>query len=125
MNRYTWSYNENDELWQHDIFDNIDDCILDAKENYGVESDETIAVGIVYPYIPKADIDMLLERMEEDAYEEYGEATESWCISTRKGHEKEFDELQEKIDMLVNEYLDKIGGKPYFYKVDDIFTIKA
>ena len=125
MNRYTWNYNETDELWLHDIFDTIEDCILDAKENYDVKSDETIAVGVIYPYIPKTDIDILLERLEEDAYEECGEAAESWYISTRKGHEKEFDELQEKVDLLVTEYLEKIGEKPYFYKIDDVRTIKV
>lgn len=120
---YTWSESETDELWKHDLFETEEDCIEDAKDNYCKRIGEEIAIGTVVPYEVNVDVDCMLEQLETDAYDECGEVAESWNISTRKGHEKEIDELQEKITELVNEYLEKIGEKPSFYKIDNIYTV--
>lgn len=119
---YTWSESTTDVIWQHDLFETEEECIKDAKESYYKRAGEEIAVGTAVPYEVSADVDCVLERLEEDAYDECGEAADDWNISTRKGREKEFDELQEKVTELVNEYLEKIGEKPDFYKIDDIYT---
>lgn len=120
---YTWSESATDELWIHDLFETEEDCIKDAKDNYCKRIGEEIAIGTVVPYEVNVDVDCMLEQLETDAYDECGEVAESWNISTRKGHEKEIDELQEKITELVNEYLEKIGEKPSFYKIDNIYTV--
>lgn len=119
----TWSYNKTDEIWQHDEFATVEECIVDAKENYGMKQGEQIVIGTVYPYIVCVDVDSMLERIEENAYEEYGDVAEDWEISSRKYHEKETDELQEKVNLLVDEYLDKIQERPTFTKIDNIYTI--
>jgi len=119
----TWSYSENDEIWQHDNFETEEECVLDAKENYRMKSGESIAIGTVYPYTVSIDVETMLERIEEDAYEECGEAAESWVISSRKHFGKEMDDLQEKVTELVDAYLDKISEKPTFSKVDNIYTV--
>lgn len=122
---FTWTYNENDEIWQHDIFKTEDECILDAKENYGFGYGETIAIGTVVPYTVFADVDTLLERLEEDAYEECGEVAEGWEISSRKHYDKEMDKLQEEITECINKYLLSIKEMPSFYKIDDIYTVEV
>lgn len=118
----TWSYSEEDELWQHDEFKTEKECILDAKENYRAKSGEKIAIGTVSPYIISADVESILEKIEEDAYEECGEASESWGVSSRRCFGEEMDDLQEKITELVNVYLEKIGEVPAFYKINNIYT---
>lgn len=35
--KYTWEYGENQNIWKYNIFDSVEDCIIDAKENYNVE----------------------------------------------------------------------------------------
>lgn len=119
----SWSYNEGDELWQHDMFLTAEECMADAKENYGRKAGETIAIGTVYPYIVSADVDDILEYIEQDAYETCGEAAENWDISSRKIFDKEMDELQSRVAECVNDYLAVIGEKPSFYKIDDIYTV--
>lgn len=119
---FTWSNKETDELWQHDIFRTVDECIVDAKENYKMKQGEQIAVGIVCPYVISVDVEGMLENIEENAYEECGEVSESWGISSRKHFKKEMDGLQEEVNFLVNEYLEKIKEKPTFYKIDNIHT---
>lgn len=119
----TWSYSESDELWQHDNFETVEDCIEDAKENYKMQSGEQIAIGTVYPYTVSVDVETMLEQIEENAYEECAEAAESWVISSRKHFGKEMDDLQDKVTELVNTYLEKIGEKPTLSKVDNIYTV--
>ena len=119
----TWSFEETDEMWTHDEFETEEECILDAKENYKMKQGEQIAIGKMYPYVVCADVESLLDRLEEDAYEECGEAAENWEITSRKHFEKERDLLQEKVTECVNEYLKAIGEEPTFYKIDDIYTV--
>lgn len=119
----TWSYSETDELWQHDEFETVEECILDAKENYSMKAGEQIAIGTVYPYVVSVDIDSMLERIEEDAYEECGEASENWGITSRKHFDKEMDKLLEEVTNCVNKYLEAIGEVPKFYKIDNIYTV--
>jgi len=120
---YTWSGNKDDEWWGKGEYDTEKECIEDAMQGYGFKPGDTIAIGTIYPYEPHPNIEMLLDNMEEDAYEECGEAAESWSISTRKGREKELEELGKGVEKLVNEYLEKIGEKPRFFKVDNIHTV--
>ncbi|HAB60875.1 MAG TPA: hypothetical protein DCE48_09255 [Lachnospiraceae bacterium] len=119
----TWSYRETDELWQHEEFETVDECIKDAKENYGMKVGEKIAIGTVFPFEVSIDIESMLERVEELAYEECGEVSESWGITSRKLFGKEMNELQNKVTELVNEYLEIIDEKPTFYKIDNICTV--
>lgn len=120
---YTWSENKDDEWWNKDEFDTEKECVEDATQGYGFKPGDTIAIGRIYTYEPHPDIYTLLDRMEEDAYEECGEAAESWNISDRSGREKEYNELYQGVEELVNEYLDKIGEKPGFFRVDSIHTV--
>lgn len=121
---YTWSENANDELWRNDIFETVEECVKNAKSDWnGKKPGDEIAIGTVVPYVVSADVGFMLEQLEQDAYEECGDVTDDWDVSSRKGHEKEFDELQEKVTALVNEYLVKIGEKPSFYKIEDIYTV--
>lgn len=116
---YTWSYSENDELWQHDTFDSIEDCIADAKENYGIGADDTIAVGIVEPYVVSVDAETILENLEENAYEECGDAAESWI-----DYKKELiDQLSNRLTECVNQWLKETGNEPHFYKIVGVKTI--
>lgn len=119
----TWNYKETDELWGHDQYKTEEECILDAKENYGVESGDSVAIGTVYPYTVSADIDSLLEQLEQDAYEECGEAAEDWNISDSKHYGKEMDKLQAEVTECINRYLLSIKEVPSFYKIDDIYTV--
>lgn len=120
---YTWSENKDDEWWNKGEYDTEEECVQEAIQGYGFKHGDTIAIGKVYPFEPHPDIDTLLDQMEEDAYEECGEAAEAWSIGAGKGREKEGEELEKGVEKLVNEYLEKIGEKPGFYKVGNIHTV--
>lgn len=121
---YIWNEYEYDEVWCHDMFETKEECIQDAIGNYGIKPGETIYIGKVYEYIPTADVDSMLENMEQDAYEECGDPAEDWYISSRKGNEEAFDELCDRVNAAVNEYLKKIGMIPHFYKIDNVHSFE-
>lgn len=117
--QYTWSDSENDELWQHDIFNSIDECIIDAKENYLIKVEDTIAIGTVKPYVVSIDAETYLENLEEDAYEECGDAAEDWIDYESS------NQLSERLTECVNQWLKETGNEPSFYKIVDVKTIEV
>lgn len=121
---YTWSNNKNDDLWNYGEFNTAEECIKEAVNSYEYNVGDTIAVGEAISFEPFVSIESMLEKLEDDAYEECGEAAENWHISRQKKETKEaWDQLQEDVNKAVMEYLNKIGEKPTFYRVDDIREI--
>lgn len=115
--KYTWSNKPNDEIWYNDRFDSIEECIKDAVENYERKPGEQIAIGICEDYMPQIDVETMLERAAEDAYEEVGEVAEGWLESEqRKGYVGE-EKLQERIDKVFKEWLEETKQVPNFYKI--------
>jgi hypothetical protein len=120
MEGYTWSYHETDELWQHDIFDSKEDCIADAKENYSCKAGETIAIGKPKAFVPSVDAESVLEALEEQAYEECGDASDGWLDYPRQA----IDNLSDRLTKCVNDWLKETKQEPSFYTITDIETIE-
>ena len=122
--KYTWETDETD-IWRHDVFDTVEDCILDAKENYCIETGTEIVVGEAVPWDPYVYASNILEHLEEDAYEECGEVTEDWYAYDYKSEEgrKSLDELSDKITEIVKQWLKDNGTYPGFYMIKNVRTI--
>lgn len=123
--KYTWEYNDDTELWYNDLFDTVEDCIADARDNYMVEIGETIAVGEVVPYEPYIMADDVLDKLEEDAYEECGEVAEDWNAYSWKDDKESLDELSNKLTEIVRQWLKDNGTYPYFYKIENVKTVEV
>lgn len=123
--KYTWEYNDDTELWYNDLFDTVEDCIADARDNYMVEIGETIAVGEVVPYEPYVMADNILDELEEDAYEECGEVAEDWNAYSWKDDKESLDELSNKLTEIVRQWLKDNGTYPYFYKIENVKTVEV
>lgn len=123
--KYTWEYSENEEIWQNDVFDTIEDCILDAKENYCVEPGETIAIGEIVLWEPHVSAYNILEQIEEDAYDECGEVAESWYTYDYRSSEdkKKVEELSDKITEIVKQWLKENGTYPTFSKIQNVKVV--
>lgn len=122
--KYTWEYEEID-IWQHDLFDTIEDCILDAKENYLVESGIEIVVGEVVPWEPYVFAGNILENLEENAYDECGEVAEDWYAYDYRKHESKLDELSDRLTEIVKQWLKDNGTYPDFYKIENVRTVEV
>lgn len=125
MKKYTWNYSEHDELWSHDDFDTIEDCIADAKENYKIEVGESIAIGETDEFRISVDATSVLDAIEEQAYDECGEASENWDSYDYKNDKDGLDELSNQLTKCVEEWLKQRNNMPTFYRILNIKTIEV
>lgn len=117
---YTWMDYSNAEIWNHDCFETVEECIQDAKENYKIS--DVIYIGECKDVsIGGIDLDDILCRVEEDVYEQVGEVSESWDIYSTNGcyadRKPIYDKYNEKLNQLVMNYIEEIGETPKFYRV--------
>lgn len=114
IKRYAWSKHSDDELWHGGPCDSLRDCVEEAVEN-GYSMEDTFAVGLIEEY--NIDLDFawrIIEDLQEDAYDEVGEASDSWLDCTTR---EQRDELNSRIHKIVREWLKEIHEEPSFYKV--------
>jgi len=123
MNKYTWESSENAELWQHDLFDTVQDCIADAVENYEFNVGDVIYIGNTLDFGVFVDADDVLERLEEEASEFAGEAAESWKPSIDASKEA-LEELSEQLSNVVEEWLSKYSLETNFYQIDNVNAVE-
>lgn len=116
MKKYTWAENIDDELWQNDMFNTIDECIEDAKKNYLMKSGRKIAVGTFQPYVINIDAMPILETLETNAYEEYGEVAGDWI----NYEEKQVNELSEHLSECVKKWLAENNSIPKFGEIINV-----
>lgn len=119
---YTWMDYPNADIWNHDTFETVQECIDDAKENYLMKQGETIYIGECQDVaIGGIDLDDTLCRVEEDMYEQVGEVSEGWDIYSTSGcyadRKPIYDKYNEKFRQLVMDYIEKIGETPKFYTI--------
>ena len=125
---YTWMDYPNAEIWNHDCFETIEECIQDAKDNYKIDSDMIYVGECKDVSIGGIDLDDILCRVEEDMYEQVGEVSEGWDIYSTSGSYADrkpiYDKYNEKLRQLVMDYIEEIGEKPSFYKIVNVKEIK-
>lgn len=119
MSKYYWNFDENEELW-HEFGESVEDCIRQARE---MKEDDCkiVYIGEGVPFVPSEhlNLDILLDALEEQAYEFAGEAAEDWCTYEYKKQE-EMAELTTAIGRLVDGWLKKYGRYPTFCYIKNI-----
>ena len=119
---YTWMDYPNADIWNHDTFETIQECIDDAKENYLMKQGETIYIGECQDVsIGGIDLDDTLCRVEEDMYEQVGEVSEGLDIYSTSGYYADrkpiYDKYNEKFRQLVMDYIEEIDEIPKYYNI--------
>lgn len=122
MGKYIWNFNGDAETWNNDTYETIEECIADAqataKEN-GEDYHDVVYIGECNPFVPCVDAEMVLDNLEERAYEFAGEVGLDWeAFNCNK--RDEIDELSNALSAIVIEWLKKHGYYPEFYAVENI-----
>lgn len=134
IGKYTWEYSENAEYWNNSTFDTIEECIREAKsmmESGWHDKQDVIYVGETNVFMPTVDGCDVIERIEEQADDEYGEYAGQWDpytdLKRRDGGEnarKAFSELDTMLTQVVNGWLAKYDLRPEFYLVENIREVR-
>ena len=114
---YTWNFNEDAELWNNEIFTTVDECINDARDYMANES--VVYIGEVIYFGISVDSEIMLNALEEEAFESCGESSEGWDAYDHKKRD-EINELNEQLSEIVSVWMKKYGYEPYFYAVENI-----
>lgn len=113
MEKFTWrkveDYSKYEEYWYNELFDTFDDCIKDAKEQ-GVEGEIVVAIAI--PYKPIIEADDILEKIENEVYEDYD-------IDFEFVQDEKVDELSERLTEVLRQWLKETCQKPNCFRIDD------
>lgn len=121
---YIWMENDNCDIWNRGEFETIEECIEEALD-CGYEPGETIYVGECQKVeVGGIYFDDVIDRVEEAMYEEVGEVSEGWDITSiigRYSYRKEiYEKYEEKLRKLVLDYLKEVKEEPGFYKVINV-----
>lgn len=131
-NNEKWLINlREDDIWNDNYeFNSKEEAITYGKENFHaiVEEEtgeifnhnlhyENFYVGKVERFAPSVDTDRVLEDISENAYDELGEVAEEYLYIVNK---EEFKLLENKLNKVLNEWLDETNNHPTFYNVVDI-----
>lgn len=109
--QYAWSIDG--ENFYCDYFNSIEECIKSAKE----DEHEVwfIYVGKVKWYEPKISATSVLEQLENEIFNEFGEIAEDFEFDN-----KNIEELENGLNECFQQWLKKTNQKPQFYDVYDV-----
>ena len=124
MEKYSWDFDEDAEIWHNEPYDKIDDCIVVAKEavidgDYQTDEPPTVVyIGENIPFIPTVDVERMLENVEEQACD-YVAIGGDWQAYNYKQKE-ELQELENSMNNVLHAWLKKYGYYPNFYSIEKI-----
>ncbi len=122
--KYSWNFEET-ESWGNEIYDTVEECIIAAcnavmeRDYMTYEPPTTVYVGEIEKFVPYVCPERVLEDIEEQASDFAGEAGCDWDAYDPK-KQKELNELEKTLSLIVNEWLKKYGYTPSLYTIHNI-----
>lgn len=119
MEKYWWSFYQDSEIWT-ESGTSVADCIEQAKELNDADY-QTVYIGEAVPFVPSEhlNVDVLMDDLEQQAYEFAGEVAEDWHAYAYKETEAN-RELSEAIGEIVDKWLKKHGRYPGFCQIANV-----
>lgn len=109
MKNYYWSFEIDSEIWMGPE-ESIEDCIEDAKLR-DVKDFKSVFIGELEEHAPYIDTEMVIENLQELAYEECGECSEGYLENVTEEQE---ENLREKLNDALQEWLKETNNYPSF-----------
>ena len=117
MDKYSWSFQRGEDIYR-DSAASIEDCIKDAVDALkGMPMEKVIYIGENMPHVPVIDVDLLIDGVIENAYDDCGVVSEDW-LSHITAEQRE--SLQAKVQDVFDKWLIEINEPPTFYSVIDV-----
>jgi len=116
MSTKRYAYSVDEERFEGD-FASREDALAEARADYDREPCRTIYTGVLAPAKPvrfgEYDVDMLIERKQEQAYEEVGECSDGWPTATTD----QVDDLRKRLDEVFQAWLTETGQHPTWFNI--------
>jgi hypothetical protein len=141
--KWTFSFNEETE-WDNDEFNTPDEALEAAREaapeyadEEGMEADEkayflangNVFIGQRYDFEPTVDADFVIERIQEEAYEEGGDYVGDYLdtppmrdTEARQTWDAQVADLEKRLTAVFHEWAKETKNEPSFYLIFDTRT---
>lgn len=108
MNFKGYVYNvNNSDVWTSSIYESMDDCIIDAIDDALDYNKPTFLIGKAYDLgFPGIDVESMIERLQDQAIDMYGESGEEYLFDITKDLE---DQLSDKLECAFEEFCQENG----------------
>lgn len=106
---YYWNFSNEGNVW-YNFEESIEECLAQAqKENEA--GHKIVFVGKLDPYKPDVDEDMLIENLEESAWDNVGECAEGWFDGVSRDQKVELRLLMREA---LEVWMENNNLKPHF-----------
>ena len=123
-----WMYSlTNSEIWTGETFETKEKAITEGyKEALEMQEEEFYKdyfnVGQCVEVLPSGiDVEFLLENIAENTTDDVGEVGDDYLMDVTKEHQRE---LEEKLNNVLFEWMDKYNYKPTFFKIENIERVE-
>ena len=134
IGKYAWEFSKDVEYWGNGTCDTIQECIEEAKEAIEEgfhDKQEIIYIGDVSMFVPMVCGEDVVEHIEEQAADEYGDVADGWepwlTLRERDGEEnarRAWSELDTMLSQVLNGWLAKHNLTPDFYMIENIREVR-
>jgi len=120
MEETEWFFSTSEEYFSGGPIDTKEAAISECICENDSEVNDIIYVGFKGEYLPKVFADSVIESAQEDAYEEVGEAAESWLSFVK---EEELLDLSKVLNEVFYDWLSRHSHIPHFYPIKGVEAI--
>lgn len=110
---FYWNFDREEATWNNSG-ESIKECIEEARLYAEDEGQEFVYIGEVTNHVPTIDAERVIDNLTEQAYYECGECSEGWLDGAKT------EELEEKLNEVLQEWLKETNQEPTFGKLEKI-----
>ncbi len=125
MNNEKWVYMFGDEDMS-EFFETKEDAISEGLSVHGEDewsSEKELSVGIFVPYKPFINVDGLIERWQEDVYDDYSECR-GYDTYLEDITDEQTKELQDELNKVLQEWIKKHNLEANFGEIHNVEFIE-
>ena len=105
----------------------VNDEFMEPDEKADFLANGTVFVGQKYKFVPTVDADFVIERIQEEAYDEAGEYTEGYLdppsmkdSEARKKWNAQIDDLTKRLTDVFHEWTKETSNESCFFLICDV-----
>ena len=110
---FYWNFDREEETWNNSG-ESIKECIEEARLYVEAEDQEFVYIGEVTNHVPTIDAERIIDNLIDQAYDECGESSDGWLDGVKT------EELEEKLNEVLQEWLKKTNQEPTFGKLEKV-----
>ena len=120
MKMSKWGYSLNGEDY-FGLYDSKEEAIKEGETEAREYEKDSFFVARAITFQPHIYAEDVIEEIQQNAYDNGGEYAETYLDDVQRKHR---DELEEKLNEVLSNWMNKYGYTPNFYSVEDVETYR-